>query len=190
MKCHSLSPFGESPISAISWTSYFLISSHPAISEHSPDNRDCRYRIFTRAIDRPRLEAAQSVARLRELLAVDLVEVPGLGEQKEHPHQVYADMTRCHMRGVTDADDVGAAVVFLPADSLWSEGSFAALVGHYDAGKTAVMLPGIRLCAEPFREVFLDRFYDPSTGEAVAPARGAHSSGTALPAPADAGVQR
>ena len=135
------------------------------------DNKDCRYRIFTREIDRPRLDASQSVARLRELLAVDLVEVPGLGEQKEHPHQVYADMTRCHMRGVTDADDVGAAVVFLPADSLWSEGSFAALVGHYDAGMTAVVLPSIRLCAEPFREVFLDRFYDPSTGEAVAPAR-------------------
>ena len=134
------------------------------------DFPDCRYRIFTRAIDRPRLEASQSVTRLREQIPVDLIEMPGLGEQKKH-HQIYADMTRCHMHGVTDADDMGAAIVFLPADSLWSEGSFAALIDHYEAGKTAVMLPGIRLCAEPFRDVFLDRFYNASTGEAVAPAR-------------------
>lgn len=134
------------------------------------DNADCRYRIFTREEDRLRLDSSPIIARLREFMAVDLIEVPSLGEKKK-PSEVYADMTRCHMRGVSDADEADAAIVFLPADSLWSEGSFGALIGHYEAGKTAVMLPGIRLCADPFRDVFLEEFYDPTTGQAIAPAR-------------------
>ena len=133
-------------------------------------NEDCRYRIFTRPIDREQLESTDRIARLRRLLPVDIIEMPGLGE-KWRPHEIYADMTRCHIQGVHDAEEAGAAIVFLPADSLWSEGSFSALVDHYDSGKTAVMLPGIRLSTEPFRDVFLQKFYDPATGQAVAPAR-------------------
>ena len=108
-------------------------------------NKDCCYRIFTRPVDRPRLQDSPVIDRLQELMKVDLIEVPGLGEQKSQYH-TYADMTRCHMYGVNDADVAGAAIVFLPADSIWSEGSFAALAGHYASGKTAVMLPDIPRC--------------------------------------------
>lgn len=130
----------------------------------------CRYRIFSRRSDIARIASSECIAHLKTLIPLDIIEVPNLGE-KVTAHDVYNDMTRCHLQGVMDADREKAAVVFLPADSIWSEGSFSALKIHYENKKTAVMLPGIRLCSDPFSELFLERFYNSASGYSIAPAR-------------------
>jgi hypothetical protein len=130
----------------------------------------CRYRIFTRPQDAQRIIAAPIFRRLEAMVAVEFVLDDELGADAGHEAS-YQDMTRCHRRGLAEAADEQAAIVFLPADCLWSEGSFAAMARRRAEGKLVVLNPGIRLVRETAYQPFLAQFLDAATGAAPAPAR-------------------
>lgn len=130
----------------------------------------CRYRIFTQPQDAQRIVAAPIFRRIESSIPVEFVFDDELGAKGGHEAN-YEDMTRCHRRALADAAEAGAAIVFLPADCLWSEGSFAAMARRRAEGKLAVLNPGIRLVRETAYEAFLEQFLDRESGAAPAPAR-------------------
>jgi hypothetical protein len=130
----------------------------------------CRYRIFTRERDARRIAEAPIFRRLEAMVPVEFVLDEALGAKAGH-EAGYEDMTRCHRRALAEAASAQAAIVFLPADCLWSEGSFAAMARRRAEGKLAVLNPGIRLVSETAYEPFLAQFLDAGTGAAAAPAR-------------------
>lgn len=118
---------------------------------------DCRYRIFTRREDAERLLASPIYPRLAATIPVEFVLDESLGARGGHEAN-YADMTRCHRQALFDAARRNAAIVFLPADCLWSEGSFAAMRRRRAEGKLVVLNPGVRLVRETAYPAFLRAF--------------------------------
>ena len=90
------------------------------------------------------------VQELSRVLAVDVVAVDGLDDRAVKSR--YSRMTLCHQRAVTDAARDNAAMIFVSADTIFSDGSFAALVRHQRAGKRAVVCTGLRLAKETFAD--------------------------------------
>lgn len=132
--------------------------------------RRARYKIYTTERDAARIRDAAAIARLAAILPVEVIAVPGIGETPGHC-AAYDDMTRCHQLGIMAAEAVGAAMIFLPGDAIWSEGSFRRLAELAEAGRRAVLVAGIRLVLETYVDAFLARFLNPATGEAKAEAR-------------------
>ena len=130
----------------------------------------CRYRIFTRPEDARRIQAAPIFRRVEALTAVEFVLDETLGEGDGH-EAAYDHMTNCHRRAIADAAAEQAAIVFLPADCLWSEGSFAAMAHRRAEGKLVVLNPGIRLVRETAYAEFLERFLDADAELAAIPPR-------------------
>ncbi|MSP52501.1 MAG: hypothetical protein EXQ91_08970 [Alphaproteobacteria bacterium] len=56
-----------------------------------------------------------------------------------------------------------AALIFLPADGIWSEGSLPALAERLKSGKRAVFTLGTRVTMEKFIRVFAEKFFDAAT---------------------------
>lgn len=83
---------------------------------------ECRYRIFTTPNDAVAIRDHASVAALRKLIYVDIIEVADLGNGNK-----YLQMSRCHAQAISDARITGAALVFLSPDGLWSDGTFKRL---------------------------------------------------------------
>ena len=106
-----------------------------------------RYRILTRSIHVEELDAHSMVHILREQIPVDLVVVEALDRDFEtaRGHDL---MIACHRRAVADAFDAGAALIFLSADFIFSDGSLAAVVRRHRAGYRAVVNTGLRLAKE------------------------------------------
>lgn len=128
----------------------------------------CRYQIYTRPQDAARIKAAPAMARLAATIATELIEVPGLGTGPGAP---YDDMTRCHRHAIATAERHDAAMIFLPGDAIWSEGSFRRLLELDDAGCSAVLVAGIRLSRDGFVDAFKARFRTDDGLVAVAPPR-------------------
>ena len=129
-----------------------------------------RYRIYTTEPDARRIRSAPVFAKLEAIMPVELIIVPDLGVRGGHV-AAYEDMTRCHRMAIVDGEREDAAMLFLPGDAMWSEGSFRRLGEMCEAGYHAVLLPGIRLVRETYVDAFIERFFDPATLEAKAEAR-------------------
>lgn len=69
-------------------------------------------------------------------------------------------------RSAAEGKRRGAAVVFVPPDTLWSDGAFARMGELLDAGKTGIACPFVIVSAETCGPEVLERFRDPS-GEAL-----------------------
>ena len=108
-----------------------------------------RYRLFTAPADVDTFEQSPVLRRVREIMPVDLVVVPELSATSKSR---FTRMTACHRRALADARDAGAAVIFMCADHLISEGTFAAVVRRHDAGSRAVLCTGVWVD----RDAFLD----------------------------------
>lgn len=108
-----------------------------------------RYRILTRAADVETVRVHPAFQELSRRIAVDIVAVNGLEEAGKSR---YARMTLCHRHAVLDARREGAALVFVSADTVFSDGAFAAIVRHHRDGKRAVACTGLRLVKETFVE--------------------------------------
>ena len=130
----------------------------------------CVYRIFTREADAARIAKSPVYAKLLSVMPAELVVVPDLGAESGH-HAAYDDMSRCHRLAIAEAEAADAAMIFLPGDAIWSEGSFRRLSELCESGYRAVLIAGIRLVRETYVDAFLDRFFDPATLEARAGAR-------------------
>ncbi len=76
----------------------------------------------------------------------------------------YDVMTICHGRGVREAASDQAAVVFLAADLVFSDGSFTTIRRIAESGKRMVVVGGYRLITETFVPLLLDQCYSSGDG--------------------------
>jgi hypothetical protein len=111
----------------------------PANLHGLTDNTENRYLIYTQSEYEKDIRAAHSYQRLASLLAVEII--PILNDI-EVPHRTMSD---CHIDSLRRAEEVGAAVVFIPPDCVWSDGSMVRLEALARNGKSVVHISGIRL---------------------------------------------
>jgi uncharacterized surface protein with fasciclin (FAS1) repeats len=115
---------------------------------------DVRYRIFTTHADRARIEAHPHGHRLAEVATIEFV-IP-LGERQPdvsyHVHWFH--------RSAAEAKRAGAIAVFVPPDTLWSDGTFRRCGEIMAAGKKAIAVPFLQVVAETCIPEALERFGD------------------------------
>jgi len=105
-----------------------------------------RYRIFTLEADAHRLRQSRQFRKLAEIMPVEIVGIDDL----KPPLHPYVDSAECHRRAIAAAESASAAMVFLPPDTVWSNGAIARVLDAANAGKRAVMIPGISVVSETF----------------------------------------
>ncbi len=115
-----------------------------------------RYRILTQPIHQGEIDAHPHVRALRDILPVDIVPIDGSHKRFAAPGS-YELMHACQRRALQDAFEAGAAVLFLPANFVFSDGALSAVVRRHREGHRAVVSTALRLN----REAFLERFSDP-----------------------------
>jgi hypothetical protein len=114
-----------------------------------------RYRIYTTPTERARIEAHPNGRRLAALVPVDYV-VP-LGErQPDVAHHVH-----WFHRSAAEAKCAGATAVFVPPDTLWSDGTFRRCGAIMAAGKKAIAVPFLQVVAETCIPEAMARFGGP-----------------------------
>ena len=108
-----------------------------------------RYRILTSATHVDELHAHPMIHALREAISVDIVVIEAL-DRLHGTARGHDLMIACHRRAVADAFDAGAALIFLSADFIFSDGSLAAVVRRHREGYRAIVNTGFRLAKESF----------------------------------------
>jgi len=110
------------------------------------------YRIFTTTKDAERIRSAPVFQEISRILPVEFILIDDvLGTRK------YEAMGDCHRRAIRDANAVGAALVFLSPDAIWSDGTFRRIREHLEAGKRVVAMAGVRVVAETFVPALKER---------------------------------
>ena len=113
-----------------------------------------RYRLFTSPDDVAVFKSSSVLRRVSEQVPVDVVVMPELSASSRSR---FGRMTACHRRALIDARESRSALIFLCADHVISEGTFAAAVRRHDAGSRAVMCTGIRVNREAIIAALLAR---------------------------------
>ncbi len=121
------------------------------------------YAIYTTREAAETIRASRVFTLLAEQVRVEFTLIDDLFAGGRPKHTV---LTEVHKRAIAAACTSGAAMVFLCPDAIWSDGSFARLIELAGRGVRAVMMPGIRLCAETFLPALHQRF-DTGTGGAI-----------------------
>jgi uncharacterized surface protein with fasciclin (FAS1) repeats len=125
---------------------------------------EVRYRIYTTPADRARIESSAPGQRLARLVNVEFV--TPLGERKpdvsHHVHWFH--------RTAAEAKREGAIAVFVPPDTLWSDGSFRRLGEVMAQGYKAVANPFLQVVAETCVPEILERFGGQPDGNLCIPA--------------------
>ena len=106
-----------------------------------------RYRVFTTPEDVATLESSPALEKVGELMPLDII---GARHLSASGKSRFSRMTECHRQALRDARDRNAALIFLCADHLLSEGAFAAVVRRHSRGSRAVMCTGLRVCRDEF----------------------------------------
>ena len=109
-----------------------------------------RYRILTRSTHVDEIERHPNVRALRELIPVDSVVIADI-DRKDGVARRYDLMVACHRKAVRDALDAQAALIFLSADVVVSDATFAHVVRRHQAGSRAVMVAAPRIIRERCR---------------------------------------
>lgn len=112
--------------------------------EEFPWLGDSLYRLYTTEQDAEVIEADPNFKTLTGLLQIQKILITErIGPSK------WETVRYCHQDQVLAADNRDAALFFLCADQLWSQGSFTNAVLHLEDGRTAVMCAGPRAALEP-----------------------------------------
>jgi hypothetical protein len=113
------------------------------------------YRFFTTPTAREHIAASQMGKRLASIVTVEYVTPLG----NRTPETIW-HINWFH-RAAAEAKVAGAIAVFVPPDTLWTDGSFARMGEHIAAGKRGVACPFIHVvsdtCVSEARETFVDR---------------------------------
>lgn len=147
-------------------TDHFLRLTLPNVL--SPGNLPalCRahevvYRLYTTPADRARIESDSTWLRLTRLLRVEFV-MP-LGDRQPdvsyHVHWFH--------RSATEAKRAAAIAVFVPPDTLWSDGTFARCGQVMAGGARAIAVPFLQVVAETCVPEALERFSGPNPEEGL-----------------------
>ena len=108
------------------------------------------YKIYTTKSDAQRIRQSPAYLRLCELVPTQLIEIKIDRHAPNHEA-----LTACQKKAIIDAEQVGAAVVFLAPDTVLADGGCASLLRLATEGKRAVMVAGVRLNKETFVPAFL-----------------------------------
>ena len=103
---------------------------------------DCVYRIFTTPQDATAIANSSAYARLRELVAVDVVFLRRRDDNK------YVTSSDCYRAAMRDAIFEHSAAVFLIPDMVFADGGIRSIVRLLEAGKRAVLVMGLRAFKE------------------------------------------
>ena len=126
------------------------------------------YKIYTRSRDAEVIAADPQFRRVASLVPTEVIALDHLFAHQSLADNALLTMTACHKAAVDSANRAGAAVMILPPDQVYSDGSFVRCLELADRGYGAVVLPGIRLSKEGFKSVLassessLDAFYGAS----------------------------
>jgi hypothetical protein len=122
-----------------------------------------RYRIHTTPADRARIEASPAGRRLASSVPVEIV--TPLGERAPAPvHHVH-----WFHKTAAEAKRAGAVAVFVPPDTLWSDGTFARCGEVIARGYDAIATPFLQVVAETCIDDALARFTQASDGSIAIP---------------------
>ncbi len=121
-----------------------------------------KYKIYTTAKDATTIENSSAYTALNRVIKTeihlidDIVECYRAG--KIHGHGA---MTLCHGRGVMDANEEDAAIVFLVADAIIGESSFKNIYDLAYRGKRAIIVGSYSIPANRVIPDLLERYYSP-----------------------------
>jgi hypothetical protein len=119
------------------------------------------FKVYTTQRDAERIRASPAYARLAEAVTPDISLVEDIDLSGK-----YSALTQCHRRAIASADAVGAALVFLSPDLIWSDGTFRRLWQLAHTGTRVVMVGSIRVAKETFVPEYLARHLSPAVGMA------------------------
>ncbi|MBM3777153.1 MAG: hypothetical protein FJW23_02795 [Acidimicrobiia bacterium] len=134
----------------------------PALAARFP----CRLHVYTTARDEARIRSAALFSELDRLATVAFHRV-----EWDAVDDKYAALTSCNVRALGEAGAAGAPIVFLAPDTIWADGSLAAVARALEAGRRAVMQTGIRVVAGTALPVMRERFRPDERGVVVVPPR-------------------
>lgn len=107
------------------------------------------YHIYTLPSDVQSIDCSPAIRKLRTLMPVEVVrpETDLPDGDKDKP---YALMVAAHADFIKKSNSDGSAMVFIPPDTIWGNGSFRRLLEIAQSGKRLVMLGSARLEKESF----------------------------------------
>jgi hypothetical protein len=105
---------------------------------------DCECRIFTTKESEKRLNNVRGLARLREIMPVDVRIIAPDDRLTSDAHLT------AWQRAVDDAIAQDAAIVSVHPDTPWSDGSFAFMGRALNEGKDVFVVPNVRVISETF----------------------------------------
>lgn len=108
------------------------------------------FKIYTTKADAEYIRASRCYAQLAAAMPVEMVHFDDVDLGAK-----YAALIECHRRAIRSADEVGAALVFLSPDAVWSDGTFKRLWELAAAGTRVVMVGSIRVVKETFVPQYL-----------------------------------
>ena len=110
---------------------------------------DSSYHIYTLPSDIKSIDCSPAIRKLRALMQVEVVrpEADLPDGDKDKP---YALMMAAHADFIKKSNSDGSAMVFIPPDTVWGNGSFRRLLEIAQSGKRLVMLGSARLEKESF----------------------------------------
>ncbi len=118
----------------------------------------CLFDLYSSAEDIPQIVAHSSFLAIKKIMPIRITEIDKLGGSNENHEYNMSLMTKCHRVAMRRANEQGASFFVLPADQVYSEGSFRNAWEHALAGARVVALLGIRVHKELFEPRFRELF--------------------------------
>jgi len=125
-----------------------------------------RYRIHTTPGDRERIVQSAAGRRLAQLVEVEFVTPLGTRTPDVAYHVHWFHKT------AAEAKREGAVAVFVPPDTLWSDGSFRRCGEVMAAGRKAIATPFLQVTLESCLPEAEERYADPASGSIRIPPEG------------------
>jgi len=130
----------------------------PALAE----GEVAEYKIYTSSADASVISQSPNFRKVQDILPTSVIALDHLFKSGGAPgDKSLLIMSQCHKAAVNSANRQGAALIFLPPDQVYSEGSFARLREIARSGKRAIMTLGPRLVKETFAPAFKEAFRQP-----------------------------
>lgn len=125
---------------------------------------EVRYRIYTTPADRARIEQSDAGKRLAKIAPIDFATPLGdrTPDVSYHVHWFH--------RTAAEAKRAGAVAVFIPPDTLWSDGTLRRCGEVMAQGFKAVATPFLQVSAETCLPEVLERFAGPDGSLCIPPA--------------------
>lgn len=124
-----------------------------------------KYIIYTRRKDAAFIQNSDAFAKLNAIMQTEFHYIDHLMEDvRTRKINKYDVMTICHAEGLENAKQANAAIIPIPCDVVFSDGSFENMLKLTLAGKRLIVIGSTRVSSETFNPAILEQFYDAATG--------------------------